>query len=288
MDSKTLTGDNTVRTLVLSIMLLLVGTLAAYGQSGPWSDVESTLGKKGMEQGGIYKVAFPRTDLKVTKAGVPVAAGVALTSWMGFMKNKNQVMVMGDMVLLESEVQPAMTALFASGIELTALHNHLLGTSPNVLYLHFSGMGDPVKLAQGVRSALAATSTPLGEAAPAPAGTSPDWSKVEKALGAAGQKKGDLAQFSFPRKEPIQEGGMDIPPAMGMATAINMEMVGGKAEASGDFVLEAGEVNPVARALVKNGIEVTAVHSHMLKESPRLFFMHFWGVEEPEKLAQGL
>lgn len=277
-----------MKKFIISMVMLLLGTLAAFGQAGPWSEVESALGKKGVEQGGVYKVAFPRTDLKVTKAGVSVAPGVALTSWMGFLKNKDKAMVMGDLVLLETEVQPAMTALFTAGIEITALHNHLLGTSPNVLYLHFSGRGDPAKLAKGLRSALAATGTPVGEGAPVPASEAPDWSMVEKSLGAAGQQKGRLIQFSFPRKEPIQEGGMDIPPAMGMSTAINMEMVGGKAEASGDFVLVAEEVNPVARALLKNGIEVTAVHSHMLRESPRLFFMHFWGVEEPGKLAQGL
>ncbi|WP_243363889.1 DUF1259 domain-containing protein [Fundidesulfovibrio terrae] len=277
-----------MKTLCISIMMLLASALAAFGQSGPWDGVESALGKKGAEAGGVYKVAFPRTDLKVTKAGIPVAPGVALTSWMGFVGSKGKAMVMGDLVLLETEVQPAMAALFSSGIDLTALHNHLLGTSPNVLYLHFSGMGDPAKLAQGLRSALAATGTPSGEAMFVPASAAPDWSAVEKTLGTTGQKRGNLAQFSFPRKEPIQEGGMVIPPAMGMATAINMGVVNGKAEASGDFVLVAEEVNPVAKALVKNGIEVTAVHSHMLRETPRLFFMHFWGVDEPEKLAQGL
>ncbi|WP_243359293.1 DUF1259 domain-containing protein [Fundidesulfovibrio terrae] len=277
-----------MKSIILSVLVLLNCAPAALGQSGPWDEVEAALGRKGVEQGGVYKVAFPRMDLTVTRGKVRVLPGVALTSWMAFTGNKDRCMVMGDMALLDAEVQPVMAALFSSGIEISALHNHLTGTTPNILYLHFNGTGDPAKLAQGLRSALAATATPLGDAGFAPVEPAPDWNKVEKVLGTAGQKKGVLVQFSFPRKEPVLEGGMEIPTAMGMATAINMAMVGGKAEASGDFVLLAEEVNPVAKALLKHGIEVTAVHGHMLRESPRLFFMHFWGVGEPEKLARGL
>ena len=119
-------------------------------------------------------------------------------------------------------------------------------------------------------------------------GPSADWSKVEAILGQTGQKKGALLQLSFPRMETIRENGMTVPPFLGMATGLNLQLVGGKAATTGDFVLLAQEVNPVVRALTEHGIAVTAVHSHMLFESPRLFFLHFWGYDDPEKLANGL
>lgn len=274
--------------VLLVLAVFLPASVRAAQQAGPWSGVETALGRKGTEQNGVFKIVFPRTDLKVTKADVPVSSGVALTSWVAFSSRKDQAMMMGDLVLLEQEVKPVMTKLLSQGIRVTALHNHLLGTIPNVLYLHFEGMGDPAALAQNLREALSQTATPMGEP-PAPrSGAFPDWSKAEKALDATGQKKGDIIQFTFPRKEAIKQKENVIPPAMGVATAINMEMAGSKATASGDFVLVAEEVNPVAKALMDGGIEVTAIHNHMLDEFPRLFFLHFWGYDDPEKLALGL
>jgi hypothetical protein len=140
-----------------------------------------------------------------------------------------------------------------------------------------------------MRSALSVTSTPMAPPASAESTANPvDWAKVEAALGKAGQKKGNLLQMSFPRKEKIKEKGMVVPSYLGMANAINLQMVGNKAATTGDFVLIGSEVNPVVKALVEHGIAVTAIHSHMLYESPRLFFLHFWGYDEPEKLANGL
>ena len=271
--------------LAFALSCLTCSQVLAQGQ---WSAVETALGRKGMEQGGVFKASFARSDLRVTKAGVPVAPGVALTSWMAILGNNAQGMMMGDLVLLEEEVKPVMAALFAQGLQVTALHNHLLGTTPSILYLHYSGQGEPAKLAQALRSVLARTSTPASEAQAPPTTAAPDWARVESVLGRTGQKKGDLIQFGVPRKETIRDMGMVIPPAMGMATSINMQMLGDKAAASGDFVLLAEEVNPVSKALLDGGIEVTAIHSHMLQESPRTFFLHFWGYDDPEKVARGL
>lgn len=220
---------------------------------------------------------------------IHVSPGLALTSWAALREQENGTAVMGDLVLTEDEVAPVMKQLQAEGISVTALHNHLLGESPRVMYMHYGGMGDKLKLAESLMRVLKLTRTPLG--APVPEKTSkakPDWSKVEAIIGKAGQTKGSIASFSYPRAETVTEMGMDIPPVMGMATAINIEILGDKAVAAGDFVLTAEEVNPVASALSEHGITVTALHNHMLFETPRLFFMHIWGYDDPEKLAKGI
>ncbi len=268
---------------------MLLGVATAYAQPTGWDEVEKAFGRKGAAQGDLYKITFPRSDLKVLIGEVPVEPGLALTSWIGFAKMGKQAMMMGDLVLLESEVAPVMAKLVAEGVDVTALHNHLIGTRPALLYLHFSGRGKPEKLAGAMRAALAASATPLGPPAAREASVAPpDWSKVEAILGKKGQKKGNLLQFGFPRKETIREKGMTVSPYLGMANSVNLQMVGNKAATTGDFVLIGSEVNPVVSALVSHGIAVTAVHSHMLFESPRLFFLHFWGYDDPEKLAAGL
>jgi hypothetical protein len=237
----------------------------------------------------MFKVTFPRSDLAVRVGEVPVEAGLALTSWIGFKGMGKEAMMMGDLVLLETEVAPVTTKLTAAGVKLTALHNHLIGAAPAVMYLHFGAEGNPEKLAAAMRAALGVTGTPMGVPAPsASPANQADWARVEAILGKSGAKKGNLLQLGFPRKEKIMERGMEIPPFLGVASAINLQMAGTKAAATGDFVLVGSEVNPVVKALLDHGIAVTAVHSHMLFETPRLFFLHFWGYDEPERLATGL
>ena len=278
-----------MKRLILTAILLAGFVATAMAQSSAWQGIETGLGRKGTVQEDMIKITFPRMDLSAKAGEAAIEPGLALTSWIAFKGTEKRAMMMGDLVLLEHEVSPVMTKLIAEGVEITALHNHLLGTSPVVMYLHFSGKGDPKKLAETMRSALSLTGTPMEAQPPATAPLAqPDWAKVEKILGKAGQKKGNLLQVSFPRKETIKEHGMTVPPFMGMATAINMQVVGNKVATTGDFVLVADEVNPVVKALTSNNISVTAIHSHMLHETPRLFFLHFWGYDEPEKLASGL
>jgi hypothetical protein len=201
-------------------------------------------------------------------------------------------MVMGDLVLTMDEVSPVMKRLIEGGIEVTALHNHLLRNQPFTMYMHVLGHGDPVKLAATLHTALAESKTPFAAPA-APAAAPPpidlDTAAIDAALGAKGSNNGGVYQFGIPRAEPIKDGGMGVPPAMGSAVAINFQPTGdGKAAITGDFVLIAKEVNPVAKALREHGIEVTALHNHMLDDEPRLFFMHFWANDDAKKLAEGL
>jgi hypothetical protein len=258
------------------------------------AQVGEALGKTGTPTpSGIYRVGLPRTDLKVTLDGVELKAGFALGSWLAFEKMGDRGMVMGDLVLTEAEVNPVMTKLAAGGIEVTALHNHLLRNQPFTMYMHVLGHGDPVKLAAVLHTALAESKTPLSAAPAATAAAPPpidlDTAAIDQMLGAKGTNNGGVYQFSIPRAEPIKDGGMDVPPPMGSANAINFQPTGsGKAAITGDFVLIAKEVNPVLKALRDHGIEVTAIHNHMLDDQPHLFFMHFWANDDARKLAEGL
>ena len=272
---------------------LLSGSSA--GAAAPdWKAVEQALGKPGQVQAGdVFRVGMPRTDLSVNVKGVPVKAGFALGSYAAFRQVGDQAMVMGDLVLLDQEVPGVMSGLFSGGLEVTAVHNHLNEISPHVMYMHYEGRGDAVQLARAIRQALAASATPLGGGAPAGApGGAPaiDAKQIEQTLGRAGRDiGGGVFQVVVPRAEAITENGMPLLPAMGIATVLNFQALdGGKAAITGDFVLVDKEVNPVARALRQHGIDVTAIHNHGLLDTPRLFYMHFWAVESPVTLAQGL
>ncbi|MDX6529858.1 MAG: hypothetical protein QOH41_2148 [Blastocatellia bacterium] len=288
--------------LILAIALIAFGltqTRPISGQSTQatppeWRAVEQAIGKTGVLQpGSVFKIGLPRTDLRVTIRGVSINTALALGAWIAFKKMGNDTVVMGDLVLTEDEVGPVMWSLQESGIEQTALHNHVFDESPRVMYMHIHGHGNALQLAASIRRALSNTKTPF-EAPAGPTlkkGPPPeiDFHHVEQVIGRAGKENNGVYQFSIARTERITEGEMEIPPSMGVATAINFQPTGGgRAAITGDFVLLASEVNPVIHALRENGIAVTALHSHMLTESPRLFFMHFWANDDALKLAHGL
>jgi hypothetical protein len=278
-------------------ILLTASFLAGVGIASAADDwqarVGEALGKPGTAaSGGIYRVALPRTDLKVTLDSVELKPGFALGGWLAFEKMGEQGMVMGDLVLTETEVNPVMAKLVAGGIEVTGLHNHLLRNQPFTMYMHVFGRGDPVKLAAALHNALAESKTPLSASPAAPSAPPPidlDTAAIDQILGAKGTNNGGVYQFGIPRVEPITDNGMAVPPSMGSANAINFQPTGsGKAAITGDFVLEAKEVNPVLKALLEHGIEVTAIHNHMLDDQPHLYFMHFWANDDAKKLAEGL
>lgn len=267
-------------------------SVPAFAADNDWAAVAQALGKSGSEMpGGVYRVAFPRSDLNETLDGVSLKAGFAFGGWIAFKRTGKDAMVMGDLVLTDAEVSPVMKKMEESGIEITALHNHLLRNQPFTMYMHVAGTGDPVKLATALHTGLAASNTPF--AAPAAAGQPPaidfDTAAVDRIMGYKGKNNGGIYGFTIARATPVKDGGMEVPAAMGSATGINFQPTGGgKAAITGDFVLVGREVNPVLKALSENGIEVTALHSHMMDEQPRLFFMHFWANDDAQKLAHGL
>ncbi len=265
----------------------------ALAQDVDWQKVDETLGRKPTVSGDVHRYGFPRTDLSVTLDGVTIKPALALGGWVAFKPAHGGAMIMGDLVLLETEINPVMAKMIASGLQITAVHNHLLRAVPATFYMHVAGHGDPVTLASAIHGSLAESKTPLTVAAPSspPPAINLDTAQLDQIMGVKGQANGGVYAFTVPRREPISEGGMSLSPVgpMGVATGINFQPTGGgKAAITGDFVLSGEEVNPVIAALRANGIEVTALHSHMLDEQPRLFFMHFWANDDAIKLAKGL
>ena len=266
---------------------------SAHAQDASWEKVDEALGRKAATAGDVRRYGFPRSDLNVTLDGVTIKPSLALGGWIAFKPMGKEAIVMGDLVLLESEVNPVMLKMIEGGLEITAVHNHLLRASPATFYMHVGGHGDPVKMATVIHDALAMSKTPLSMTPPAsPAPTIDlDTVQLDKIMEAKGKANGGVYQFNVPRRDPVNMDGMAMtPPApLGAAIGINFQPTGGgKAAITGDFVLTKDEVNPVIKALRENGIDVTAVHSHMLDERPRLFFLHFWAVDDALKLAKGL
>jgi len=287
---------HTIAPALAAIALAAALPASAQPADPRWAKVDAVFGAAGKDlPGGVHRFGWPRRDLHVRIGGVAVEPALALGSWGAFIKTGEDgaALAMGDLVLLESELSPVVSELQAAGIEVAAIHNHLNGESPHVVYVHFSGHGDAAALAAGLKKTLARTATPLAAPAAAAAPKPPPaddeaFAAVQRVLGRKGTLAGTVLQVGVPRAEKIEEHGLEIPPSMGMANSLNFQRVGSEVATTGDFVLIAAEVNPVIRELRSQGLEVTALHSHMLTETPRLFFMHFWGVGSPEKIAGAL
>ena len=279
---------------LFALIVALTAPVVTWAADPDWNAVEQALGKSGQIQpGDVFRIGMPRTDLNVTVKGVPVKAGFALGSYAAFKQIGDHAMVMGDLVLLDQEIPAVMSGLFAGGLEVTAVHNHLNEISPHTMYMHYSGHGDAVQMARALRQALSASGTPLGGSAPPaapPTGPTLDAKAIEQALGRSGRDVGaGVFQVTVPRGETITEMGQPLLPSMGVVTVMNFQPTsGGKAAITGDFVLIDKEVNAVAKMLRQHGVDVTAIHNHALMDTPRLFYMHFWANDDPVKLAQAL
>jgi hypothetical protein len=282
--------------------IVLIGAAALAPAQG-WQSVESALGRKGVERDGVYRVTFPRRDLDVRIGdarigdtrigGIRIEPAFGLTTWAAFSRMTGHrsrfVMVMGDFVVTDAELPAAQKALLDGGLTVTAVHNHLAGESPSIKYMHFSGRGEPGKLAQALRTALAATGTPSGTPAPAAPVPEPDWTAVESALGVKGTRNGKVLNVGVPRLEKILEEGEELKATNGGASSINFQWIAdGRVAVTSDLVLLRNEVQPVIRALYQNGITITALHNHMIEDEPRTFHLHVWAVGDPAKLAQGM
>ena len=282
---------HSVALFTLTAALLL--SLPARSADVDWKKVDAALGKTAAVSGEVHRYGLPRSDLRVTLDGIVIKPALALGGWVAFAPIHDEAMVMGDLVLLETEITPVMSKLLESGLEITAVHNHILRASPATFYMHVAGHGDPEKIAASIRGALSSGSKtpfdpPVTTAGPAPA-VDLDTSKIDEAMGAKGTPNGGVYQFGIPRRDPVTEGGMSVSGALGGANAINFQSTGnGKAAITGDFLVTGNEVNPLIRALRAGDIEVTAIHSHMLDEQPRMFFIHFWANDDAVKLARAV
>jgi hypothetical protein len=278
-------------TLLMLATAMVFPTLARAADID-WKKVDAALGKTAAVSGEVHRYGLPRSDLHVTLDGIAIKPALALGGWVSFAPMHGEAMVMGDLVLLETEITPVMTKLLDGGLDITAIHNHILRASPATFYMHVGGHGDPEKMAAVIRSALSASKTPFDPSAttagPAPA-VDLDTAKLDQIMGVKGNPIGGVYQFGVPRREPAMESGMPVNGALGGANAVNFQPTGGgKAAITGDFLVTGNEVNPLIRSLRAGDVEVTAIHSHMLDEQPRMFFIHFWANDDAEKLARNV
>ncbi|OBI85891.1 DUF1259 domain-containing protein [Mycobacterium sp. 1245805.9] len=267
---------------------------AATTTDADWKPVADTLGRVGKlgDNNTAYRVALVRNDLQVTTDNVAIKPGLSLGGYAAFARyDDNQTLLMGDLVVTEAELPKVTDALQAHGIAQTGLHKHLLQQTPPVWWTHVHGMGDAVQLAQGLKAALDATS--IGPATPTPAQQPPvdiDTAGIEQALGRKGTADGGLFKYSIARKDTIVEDGHALPAVpLNLTTVINFQPVGGgRAAINGDFILIAPEVQKVIQALRAGNIQIVELHNHGLNEEPRLFYMHYWAVDDAVTLAKAL
>lgn len=277
---------NTIKNIIIYLTIFIS---SVYAQDDK-NKVEEIFNTKASQEEGFYKITFPRTDLNVKIDNISLEPGFAFTSWIAFYPLKENTMIMGDLVLLDEEIERVVRKLTEYDINITALHNHIVNENPSVMYMHFAASGNAVELSKKMKEVISLTKTPLlkkGNNSSAN-DVKPDWSKVEEVLGKKGNKKADLISFGFPRKETIKEHGHTLPKTLGTHTAVTFQMVNEKAIVTGDYVMLASEVQNVIKALTEHNITITALHNHMIDEEPRLFYMHFWGYGEPELLAKGI
>ncbi|MFL6293294.1 MAG: DUF1259 domain-containing protein [Thermoanaerobaculia bacterium] len=280
---------------LLLCSILVTGTLYAQ-EKAPAGGLDTALverltGAKGSldAAAGVFKVSVPRSDLAVQVGGVRMHPRLGLTSWAAFQQTKHGVMVMGDMVLQEAQVNPVMSVALDNGIEVTALHNHFFGDEPRILFMHIGGHGSVEELAAAVGKVFGA----MKEKAPAvprvevdPAKTSLGTSKLEEILGDKGEIKDGVLRFTFGKTTRMH--GETVGAAMGVNTWAAFAGSDGQAVVDGDFAMEEDELQTVLKALRKGGIDVVAIHSHMTHEEPRIIFLHYWGTGPAVRLAQVL
>jgi hypothetical protein len=281
--------SNSLRHLIIVslVILLSLSTSNSARASADLSEVAKILGFPGQMDEGAFVVRFGRSDIKVSIDGEPMPTALGFGGWIAWKGVGNYAMVMGDLVLLQKEVNPVVSALQEANIQVTALHNHFFYEQPPIMFMHIGGMGDPLKMAQGIRNALDKTATPH----PSPAssgGSEPalnlDTKKIEQIIGHSGKAGGGSFKLTVGRPG-VKMHGVEITSSMGLNSWAGFVGTNEKAHVAGDVVMSAKEVNPVIQAFRKGGIEIVAVHNHMLDEQPRVFFLHYWGTGPAEKLA---
>lgn len=270
-----------------------VAAVAPFALAVPdWKPVQDILGREGEVDDGVLRVTFERSDLQVTKGGVPVSADLVFDCWYGFWPMKNgEVMLMGDTCVREDELPAVEKEIHQQGLDLTALHNHLIGETPKIMFLHLSGRGTAAEIARKVKAVLARTATPTGPKAKETEMKKPDWSAITAVLGKPAESEGDIIEYGFKRRERLTMHGETLPSTDALETApeVKFQMLkDGRAVTYGEMILTADEVAPVFHVLIEHGIEIDALHNHMTAEEPRLFFMHWWAVGKPEVLARGV
>lgn len=271
--------------VILMALVIGMSVTFSFGQTPPeLGEVERILGVSGQMQEGVLVVPFPRSDIKMTIQGESVPTAFGFGSWTAWKNTGAETMVMGDIVLLEKEINRVISALAEADINVTGLHNHFLWEKPRVMYMHIHGMGKAAALARGIRKALDKTATPRSQPAASSASPALDTKRIEEIIGHPGKAGGGSFKITVGRPG-VKIDGVELTAGMGLNTWVAFVGTKERAHVAGDVAMTASEVNKVIRALRKGGIDLTAVHNHMLEEQPRIFFLHYWGTGPAEKLA---
>jgi hypothetical protein len=272
--------------LLLDLFLFIsVGLGLSQGYAADFSEVENILGVPGQIQEGAVVFSFSRSDLKIEMGGEPVPTAFGFGSWTAWKEMGNEVMVMGDLVLLEKEINPVISALAEADINVTALHNHFIGEVPRIKYMHIGGMGPAEAMAKGIRNALDKTGTPKIQRPTSAPVLALDTKRIEEIIGHSGKAGGGIFKITIGRPG-VKMGGVELTASMGLNTWAAFIGTNEHAHVAGDVAMTASEVNKVIRTLRRSGIDIAAVHNHMLDEAPRIFFLHYWGTGPAEKLAR--
>jgi len=268
----------------LSFLIWLMMTFGS-AYAADFGEVEKILGVPGQMQEGAVVFSFPRSDIKITIDGDPVPTALGFGSWTAWKAMGNGFMVMGDLVLLENEINPVISALAEANINVTALHNHFLREEPRIMYMHIAGMGPAAPMANGIRNALDKTGTPKTHASTSASALALDTKRIEEIIGHPGKVGGGVFKITLGRPG-VKMNGVELTASMGLNTWVAFIGTNERAHVAGDVAMTANEVNRVIRALRRGGIDIAAVHNHMLDEAPRIFFLHYWGTGPAEKLTQ--
>jgi hypothetical protein len=281
--------------IVAAAVLCVPTSAGAQDVPAEYQQVLSTLGKQGDFKDGVLKVNIPRNDVKVTVAGVATPTPFGFGGWVAMTKGDGgHQVLMGDLVLLQDEVNPVMSALLENGVDVTALHNHFFWDEPRMYYMHVHAHGTAAELAQKLKPALALIGKPTGNAAPpapAPAAAAQNalnTAKLAQIVGSHGEQNGTVYKFTLGRNDlKVVEMGATINARMGLNTWAAFTGTNEKAAVAGDVAMLESEVTPVLKALRKNGLDVVAIHHHMTADRPMIIFLHYWGTGPAEKLATG-
>lgn len=264
--------------------------ISAQAMNGPWADVGRILQTPEVQTGGYHRYNFPRRDVTLRLGDVTVSPMLALGGWAGFSGEPADAMMMGDLVVTGSELKPVLAELARQHLSATAIHNHLAGESPTITYIHFHGDGEAGDLARRLDRVVALTAAPRPVLPAPPAPVTIDTAQVFRVLGATGRAAGGVAQLSFMLvKGAVTMHGKTLVPGLAYGSPVNVQMVDAtRAVATGDFAVDEAHVDSVVRALAEGGITATAVHSHLVGETPRVYYVHFWADAPLPDVLKGL
>jgi hypothetical protein len=290
-----------IRTAIGGLVLLLAGAVPALAQEvpAPYQQVLAALGRQGDFKDGVLKINVPRNEVSVTVAGVPTPTPFGFGGWLAMTPGTGGDVMMGDLVLLQEEVNPVMSALLENGLEASALHNHFFWDEPRMFYMHVHGHGAPMDLARKVKPALdligrlpaparpPTASAPARPAAAAP-GTTLDTAAIARIAGHSGDQTGPVYKITVGRDDlKLTEMGATVNARMGLNTWAAFVGTDASAAIAGDVAMLAPEVTPVLKALRSHGLDVVAIHHHMLDTQPQIYFLHYWGTGPAAQLAAG-